>query len=101
MSPMIKLYISNLSNAAVLVTVQCVKLIGFSILSRSIFTIITEQILLDVEVIFVFSQIVFIQSLQRSKSNILLLKDCSWGAVGELEQTNEEEYWNYIFPRIC
>lgn len=54
-----------LSNVAVLITIQCVKLKGFSI--PSIFTIITEQVLLHVEVILAFSQIVFIQILQEEK----------------------------------
>lgn len=69
------LFITNLSDTAILVTVQCVKLIAFSILSGTVFTIIiTEPIPLNVEVILAFSQIIFFQNLQSSKSNTLLLK---------------------------
>lgn len=56
--------VCNLSYVSVLVTVQCVKLVGFSILSRTVYTIITEQILLRVEVGHAFSpRIITSQSL--------------------------------------
>lgn len=67
------LVLSNLSDVAVLVSVQCVKLIRFSILSR-IFPNIPEQVLLNVRVILAFLLILFIQSLQRSKSNGVLVE---------------------------
>lgn len=49
-----------LSDVALLVTVQCVKLIGFSTLSRAVFIIPTEQILCFKEFPPVFSEIVII-----------------------------------------
>lgn len=60
---------SDLLDGAVLVPVQCVKLIGFSILSR----VITEKVLLNVEVLLVLSQLISIQSLQRNGRTVLLM----------------------------